>query len=469
MRRDSRCRGTCPPRRPRVKLAGLARRALRRGLPVLVLLLVACTPYSSKVAKLRGDLAAGRPGDALVRLDELSGGKNGLPYLMEKGLLQYLAGDLDACQESFAAAQATVEDLYTKSLSREAATLIFNDTAQAYQGEIFERVWIHYYRALAFLAAGETASAAVEGRAVTFDLQRFSDSGPDEAKYRNDPFLQYFAGLLYEADGELNDAWINYREAERLYEASETYGVSAPDALLSDLVGAGERMGFEDLLAPYREKYPDAEAMRLAEGEGELVLLVSTGLVPPKVSNRMDFPIFKDRDGDRGNPWLYASNAYDDWRFRAADLEVDYILSIALPAVEGNPPPLRAPRWEAGGRRGRLELGADLGALNKQCLEDRYGGVVVRTVARALIKYWGKEKIEEKKGEMAGLLVNILGSATEVADTRGWTTLPAHVHVARVALPAGEQTVSVHAGGAQASGRVEIRPGRLAFLAMRIY
>jgi hypothetical protein len=449
-----------PPRR--------AARAAPLLLALGILFLPGCSTYSDKVARLRAELGAGRPDQALASLEKMRGDGDDLPYLLEMGQLQYLTGDLEGCQASFARAQDAVDELFTTSLSREAARLIYNDSAQAYQGEIFERVWIHYFRALAFLETGDVQAAAVEGRAVTRDLERYAAAGPDEAKYRNDPFLQYFAGLLYELDGQLNDAWINYREAERLYEAVDVYGVPIPAVLVSDLIRAGRRLGFADLLAPYLEKYPSAAAGGPEAGEGELVLLLSTGLVPPKLSERIDFPIFKSSERDPEDTWRYASLAYEDWRYRAADLEIDYVLSIALPAVAASGP-LPEARWQAAGREGRLELGADLGALSRRCLEDRYAGVVVRTVARALLKYLAKEKIEEETGRLAGVFANILGSATEVADTRGWSTLPEYVHVARIALPAGRQSVTVEAGACQASAEVEIQSGRLSFLAMRLY
>ncbi len=437
--------------------------------------LLSCSGYADKVAKLRGELAAGKPEIALATLEEEQGGDDtpGLPYLMEKGTLSYLAGDSQACQAAFAEAERVVDDLYTRSLSREAARLIFNDTAQAYRGELFERVWIHYYRALDFLAAGNTAAAAVEGRAAIEDLTRLSDTGPDEAKYRNDPFLQYFSGLLYELDGELNDAWIAYREAERLYGAGEIYGVGTPPSLVRDLLSAGERMRFGDEVARFRERYPDVETPRLDRDEGELVLLIDTGLVPGKISERMDFPIFTDDDGDDDDhevAWATAALAYDNWYYRdSRDLELEYILSIALPAVAPSSP---APHlsWQVpGGGAGALDTAADLGALSRRCLQDRYAGVMIRTVARALLKHWAKEKTEEKHGKGAGLLVDILGSVTEVADTRAWSTLPGHVHVARLVLPAGEHVVRVQGGGYAGEGRAEVRRGRLSFLALRLY
>ncbi len=435
-------------------------------------LLMSCSGYADKVAELRGELASGQPAAALSSLEKAyddGGDDPGLPYLFERGTLLYLNGDYAGCQTAFATAETVVDDLYTRSLSREAARLIFNDTAQAYRGELFERVWVHYYRALAFLADGQRSGAAVEGRAAVEDLQRMADTGSDEAKYRNDPFLQYFSGLLYEMDGELNDAWINYVAAERLYQAVDIYGVNAPEGLARDLIRAGERLGFREEAAVYRERYPEAAKVPVAEGLTEVLLLVDTGIVPGKISQRMDFPIFEGGDEDEDAAWTTAALAYDNWHYRESrNLELDYILSIALPAVDVG---RDAPRlsWSTGERSGRLETAADLGALSRQCLEDRYGSVMIRTVARALLKYWAKEKVEEKHGKGWGLVTDILGSVTEVADTRSWSTLPEHVHMARLFLPPGEHRVNIQGGGLIGEGLVTAEAGRLNFVALRLY
>jgi uncharacterized protein len=453
-------------------LAGLALAAVLVG----VLPLLSCSTYADKVGHLRTELAGGRPVEALAALDKLyDAEERSLPYLMEKGLLQYLSGDLAGCQASFTGAGQLVDELYTRSLSREAARLLLNDSMQAYRGELFEQAWIHYYRALAYLEAGVPQEAAVEGRAATQTLERMADTDNDEAKYRNDPFLQYVAGLLYELDGELNDAWINYREAERLYRAADIYGVARPPAcLLRDLIRSGERLGFHEEVARYREAYPalaeePAALVPAGAGDGELVLLVETGLVPGKRSERIDFPIFTNAEGKDEESVLHiAGESYSSWRVGGGNQELAYILSIALPAVDPAPA-APALSWVAAGQGGMLEPAANLGALSRQCLEDRYAAVVIRTVARGLLKYWSTKKMEEKHGEAAGFLTNILGSVTEVADTRAWSTLPAHVAIARISLPAGRQRVRVQGGGGEAEAEVDIIRGGLHLLALRLY
>jgi len=66
----------------------------------------------------------------------------------------------------------------------------------------------------------------------------------------------------------------------------------------------------------------------------------------------------------------------------------------------------------------------------------------LRTIVRGLAKYGAKEQAD-KAGKVAGLLANLLGAATEQADTRGWLTLPNRIAMARLRLPPGRYDLRV--------------------------
>ncbi len=426
----------------------------------LLFLLAGCSQHAARDARVREALDKADPVAALAAFDEEECAS--VDCLLQRGHVAYLAGDYRWAQRNLAAAEWLIQEHWTLNLGLEAASLAVNDGIRDYGGEPFEKVWVNFVRALGYLAAGEPWEAAVEGRAITRKLTALSDQGDDLDGYHNDPFLQYFAGLLAEADGEINRAWINYRAAERLYAAGEVYGAEAPASLGADLIRVAEALSFNDDAEELRDRYSGEGAP--GPGEGELIILVSEGLIPRKYSENIAFPIFEDDDDDEDglDAWHVATYSYDHWH--APGRDVDYFVNIALPAIaEGTP----APRldWSAGAWRGDLDLAADLGHLSRRNLEERYATVVIRTLARGLIKYWAAEKAEEKKGEIAGLLVNLLGAVTEWADTRGWASLPERIHMARVTLPAGRQQLRV----GPASGEIEIRPGELGFLHLRLY
>ena len=137
-------------------------------------------------------------------------------------------------------------------------------------------------------------------------------------------------------------------------------------------------------------------------------------------------------------------------------------------------------------------LAEDLDIIARRTLEQKFDHILLRTVARATAKYLASKSIEKtianagddeddrafKKGlgELVGGLFNLLGNATEAADTRGWLSLPRAVHIAR--LPTGGDAVSRHIEVLDAQGRVvhtqalphvEQTEGNKAFLSTRVF
>jgi hypothetical protein len=45
-----------------------------------------------------------------------------------------------------------------------------------------------------------------------------------------------------------------------------------------------------------------------------------------------------------------------------------------------------------------------------------------------------------------GLLFNLLNQSTEVADTRGWRSLPGAIYIARIPLEKGPNTITLQNG-----------------------
>ncbi|MBC8368158.1 hypothetical protein H8E52_12185 [bacterium] len=425
-------------------------------LVLAALALAGCAPNVSRNAKVRERLVKNEVPSALVELQNED--CRTVDCLLQRGHLAYLAGDYDQTQRDLEVAEWLIQDLWTVSLSREAASLVVSDNTTAYSGQAFEKVWLNYVRALAYLDANEPWEAAVEGRALSRKLGVMADEVDDESGYHNDPFLQYFAGLLAEADGDLNRAWINYRHAERLYKKREIYGVSPPPSLGRSLLKAAEGLAFSEEAQSYRDQYG---ASSTPQSEmGEVVLLVSEGLIPGKRTLRIDFPIFESKGKER-NALVVAAYSYEHWH--SPPRAVDYWVSVALPELEASKS-APALRWSSSVGSGQLGLGADIGFLNRKSFEDEYGKVVIRAVARALVKFWGTKKVEEKGGQVWGIIANIVGSATEWADTRSWATLPEHVYIERLQLPAGEQRVQV----GRASGTVNVPEGGIAFLHLRL-
>lgn len=71
--------------------------------------------------------------------------------LLNLGLLALEAGQYDKALTSLNEADKLAEERLTKSLSREGASLLTSDRVRAYQGTVYDRAMIYYYRALCYI------------------------------------------------------------------------------------------------------------------------------------------------------------------------------------------------------------------------------------------------------------------------------------------------------------------------------
>ncbi len=464
-----------------------------RGLALVAatVLLAGCATYSEQHGDL-GQLLASADYDAALAQLENFRGKDRLLEELERGLVLHYAGRWAESNEAFQAAELTADDLYTRSLSEGALSLFTNDTAISYRARPFELAMVPYYRALNYVYLGERTGAVVEGRKASQMLARYVDAtlgGVDADQHgayeatKTDAFLLHLSGMLYEWDGEANDAFIAYRNAARAYaQNAPRLGLEIPRVLAADLERTGARLGFAGELAQLRQECPEVwaaadttgDAFRPA-GYGEVVLFVETGFVPARRQVRIDLPIFESDDrSDADDLAVVVSGRYHQSYPARDPVKIAYWLSVALPELPPAPPAPGEVVVTADGAAVRGARSANLAALAGITFEAEFGKILLKTVARGLAKYLGTREAE-KAGEGWGLLANLFVSATETADTRSWLTLPQSVFLVRMTLPAGQHTLRamVDDGSGQAwevtIPGVVVRDGGWTFLNQRLF
>jgi len=363
--------------------------------------------------------------------------------LLNLGLLAFEAGDYATSFRVLAEAERLSEERETKSLSREAAGVVLSDRVRAYQGTVFDKAMIHYYRGLGFLAQNQLESATVEGRAIA----RYLEVNARESKhaYKDDAFLQYFSGSLYDAFGQVNDAWISYKRAREIY--ADFYGVPEPSFLCPVTLTAVKQVGHTESEKELEERC--GSVARDSEN-GRVIVICEAGLAPPILEENLMLPILKNDPNRWDDDDARDRYAYDVAHRRGQqydNTQVDYFLRVALPyyssgyvgsGVRG------VVVRDAAGRDIPCELATRLSAILRQDLSDRMPAILARAVSRALIKYAATKAAEQaggKKdkwlGDVLGAAVNIAGAASEAADTRSWETLPDRIFVADISLPPG--------------------------------
>ncbi|GIX08104.1 MAG: hypothetical protein KatS3mg115_2507 [Candidatus Poribacteria bacterium] len=398
---------------------------------------VGCAGYST--LDLQRALAEGRVQAAYRQLSARA--ENTLPHLFEAGLVAFYAQEYAASIQAFERAKVLAEAAYTLSLSREAAALLTSDAVRTYVPSRYERLMVHFYEALDYLALGLRDDVLVEARQAGFLLRQYADADPT-FQFAGAAFVAYFTGLLYEWAGEWNDAYIAYRWAEEAYNrAREHGGPQPPPELGASLVRLAQRLGFTDDAARYRARYGSPEP--IPDGWGELVFIHESGFAPHKEEENLLLPILKsDRIEEEREVWVWAGKIVERRQVRYSNAELEYLLRVAIPVLQSNPPRLGGARLTVAGREARTRLVEDLDWAMRLTFAQESGTILLRTTARALLKYLTYKRIQ-KASALAGMVYNLFTVIAEQADLRSWQTLPNRVYIARIPLPAGAHEVSV--------------------------
>src|SRR5690606_11741488 len=158
---------------------------------------------------------------------------------VNNGLLLSVMGQYEESNAYFEKAFVFGED-YRINYAREAASYLTNPTVTIYRGEDHEHLMLLYYKALNFLKMEKYEEALVECRRLNIRLQQLADRYTSEEKYKRDAFVHNLMGIIYQANGDWNNAFIAYRNALEIYQDdySNMFGILAPDQLKHDLLEA---------------------------------------------------------------------------------------------------------------------------------------------------------------------------------------------------------------------------------------
>jgi len=374
------------------------------------------------------------------------GDRNEVLYNLDRGTLLQLAEDFTGSITHFDRADKKMDELYTVSITKLTESFVVNDNAAPYEGEDFEKALVNMFQALNYIWLGDLDEALVECRRVNTKLGILNQKYEKKNIYREDAFVRYLAGILYEARGEDNDAYISYKKALKIYRTdySEFYGTEEPPWLEEDMRRTGIRSGVLE-----------REAGRVQEGgeNGEIVVIFFNGLSPRKVEDHL-----------------------------AILLPGEKLAKIAFPVFQPVSRRATSARIYADGQdMGETVLAEDIEAIAIKNLEDRRGRAILKLGTRQAVKYLiskGIGDIAEKRARGMGQLVGFLASAAlaaaEVADVRSWRTLPAQIQVGRFSLPSGMHEITIQPmghGGFSSSPIVKnvlVRKGRITFVSARV-
>ena len=236
----------------------------------------------------------------------------------------------------------------------------------------------------------------------------------------------YFSAVLYEAAGDLNDAWVDYQRGYQI----------APDnrSLQDALLRLARLRGSPDEIRE-TEKKVGRKAPPLAKDQGQLVVLFEDGLIPARRELFLPLPISTSSGDFR--TFTVAIPYYDN---RASDTGP---LTVAV-----------GKRVEQTSELVRLE------ALAAKDLQERLPGMLTRQALRLVAKEQMRRTAAKEGGDVGNILVGIFNTLSERADTRSWLTLPAQASSWQGMVPTGDINLTLGAGAAQRQLPLTIHKGR---------
>ena len=461
-------------------------------------LLTGCGPSVNRYLLIEQSLLAGNPkqADAIVEQAEKEyGSKSRLLYGMDRGMTLQLAGHYQQSNAVLEQAEEEVERLYTRTIRSETVAFLSNDNALPYEGDAYEHVMINVLKALNYTAQGQLQEALVEARRIDHRLNVLSDKVKDTNGYRNDGFARYLSGILYEAAGDINNAFIAYRNAYEAYQAARGWSrTPGPSSLRSDLLRTTAALDLTTEFEEYRRAFPDVvwEPVSAQQQLAQVVMISYNGRAPRKEDRYLDLPISLDALQlvllNRG----FSQSPHQ--RNRAAD-SVLYglngrVVRVALPRLVPQKTQVPFEDMTLTDTAGypvtaRSELAQNVTALAEKSLSDRLPAITMKALARATTKFAlaegatrGAQQAAGKDaapwvGLIVGLLTKGIAVASEEADKRSWQTLPDEIHVARAWVPAGQYQVSIRPSGrgmavGKESQSLNLVPGQTTFIIQRV-
>jgi hypothetical protein len=358
------------------------------------------------------------------------GHKDRFLYYVESGLANHYASRFDTSITRFSSAESAAEDLFTKSISRAATSLLLNDNVLEYAGEDYEILYTNIFNCLNFIALDNFEGAFVEVKRANLkldlleqkyakaaeELQRGSPDDTDrvemeykaeKVRFHNDAFARYLSMHMYAADGKWDDARIDMDYLRDAF-ASQSHVYSFP--------------------MPNVDYSPEA-------GKAILSVVGLAGLSP--VKEAWDLRIRTDKDLNLVQVLYTDSEGKDvEYGHLPVDIGEDFYFKFSIPRIVQRPSSVSKIRVFANAEPiGELQLIEDVYKVADETFKAKRSLIYTRSVARAIAKGLAGYKLKKDldTGGFAGWLkkaaVDVATEVSEASDLRCSRLLPGRIYV----------------------------------------
>ncbi|MEM6734830.1 MAG: hypothetical protein AAF620_02055 [Bacteroidota bacterium] len=414
---------------------------------IAIFVLAGCASYYELNYEFNKKFEDGNIQEAAAVLDQnkkAARSKTRFLYYANQGIVQHLLSNYEESNRWLEEAYIFGED-YRENYLNFAASYFLNPNLIIYPGEDHEHLMLLYYKALNYLKLNDYEAALVECRRLNQRLYELGDKYTSEKRYQKNAFIHNLIGIIYDASGDYNNAFIAYRNSLNIYqlEYKEMFGLNIPNQLKRDLIRTGELAGFFEEVDKYEKDFGMQYEPYLPEG-GDLVFFWHNGLAPVKDEWSINFVVasgtgqvfFENEELGLSFPFYYDA---DDSDTDITDLKA---FRVAFPKYVEREPYFNHADLQLEGRYFKLEKAEDINAIAFKILNER----MLAELGKGLLRVALKKAIEQqirKENENLGFLAGVINFATEQADTRNWQTIPHSIYYTRVSLKKGKNEVAL--------------------------
>ncbi|HEY2329451.1 MAG TPA: hypothetical protein VGI63_06515 [Verrucomicrobiae bacterium] len=377
--------------------------------------------------------------EATKQADANANNKDAIVWRLEQGATLRAAGKYDESNKAFDQAQEKIDDYAQKArvrVGQEAGALLSNQANLDYEGRSYDGIMLNTYKALNYLALGETDKARPEiirayqrQQDAVEDNKRRIEKTREEAekskdkktmdKAENDPKFQ---SALQNSMTNINDVKVygDYVNPFTVYLDGLYFMANAADA--SDLERAHKSLervasfaGDNDYVKQDLAAVDDLINARPLMPTTYVIF--ETGCAPVREQIRIDIPVIVSK--------------------------VSYV-GAAFPTIKPRGNFLSTLTVTADGTNYSTKTVASMDGIIVLDFKNEQPVVITKTIAATITKavaaYAANQAAQQAGGDLAGLFMQLgtaaFQMAVNIADTRTWTTLPKEFQVCRLPTPA---------------------------------
>jgi len=340
-------------------------------------------------------------------------------FEFDLGVLYHYNQNYKESIKHFANAEQIWEDLYTRSVTNEAAALLTNDNIRPYRPYPFEIQWLYQTQILNYMALGEIDESVVEARRALLAIQSLQEK--EEDKFNESGALQYLIGLSYEWQKSEDDARIAYDNAKKSFESSG---------------------------------YTPKLATEIPQNEQEIIVVGYAGLSPILGENKFWgtyakdgalFLYYKDANGQSQTTALSIMNLGGS-DFSGRTITIQFAIPKMVERVSQN----SVFAVSVNGTAQNAEIFSNTKNSIQKDLENGQTSMLIRTASRVILRTIAANKAKSKISTgngLADLAINLgtdlATNAIENADLRLGSALPETFQILRIPVEPGQYVVKI--------------------------